>query len=135
MSASHHRPIATLRRLPRMMMVGLDRQGAVADRQSDECGGRSPAGGVGLDVGAGQPVAAVLPAEVVDGIAERIVLAAEPADRAAVINGLVAEVYATVGWRQGAGEDDAELVSLRRLVAEAQAHQGRMAAAGQVAGR
>ena len=48
-------------------------------------------------------VDAMLPAEVVDGIAERIVLSAEPGDRAAVINGLVAEMYATVAWRQGAG--------------------------------
>ena len=118
-----------------MMMVGLDRSGAVADGPADECGVGSPAGGVGLGLGAVQPVAAVLPAEVVDGIAERIVLSAEPADRAAVINGLVAEVYATVVWRQGAGADDPELVSLRRLVEEAQAHQGRMAAAGPAAGR
>jgi hypothetical protein len=80
-------------------------------------------------------VEAMVPAEVIDGIAERIVLSAERADRAAVISGLVAEMYATVAWRQEIGEDDAELVSLRRLVEEAQAHHCRMIAAGHRAGR
>jgi hypothetical protein len=76
-----------------------------------------------------------LPAEVIDGIAERIVLSAEPSDRAALISGLIAEMYATVAWRQGTEEDDAELVSLRCLVAEAQAHHCRMTAAGHPVGR
>ena len=80
-------------------------------------------------------VDAMLPAEVIDGIAERIVLAAEPSDRAAVIRGLIAEMYATVAWRQGTEEDDAELVSLRRLVDEAHAHHCRMSAAEHWAGR
>ena len=80
-------------------------------------------------------VDAVLPAEVIDGIAERIVLSAEPSARAAVISGLIAEVYATVAWRQGTQEDNAELVSLRRLVDEAQAHHCRMTTVVHAAGR
>jgi len=78
-------------------------------------------------------VNAVLPAEVIDGIAERIVLSAEPSDRAAVISGLVAEMYATVAWRQGTDEDDAELISLHRLVVEPEAHHCRMTTAGRCA--
>jgi len=79
-------------------------------------------------------VDALLPAAVIDGIAERIVLSAEPGDRAAVISGLVAEIYATVAWRQGT-DDDAELASLRRLVDEAQAHHCRMTATKPAAGQ
>lgn len=78
---------------------------------------------------------AVLPAEVIDRIAERIVLSEDPSDRAAVIRGLIDEVYATVAWRQGTEEDDAELVSLRGLVVEAQAHHCRMTTAVHPAGR
>ena len=134
MPASHHPHILTLSQRPPVTVAGFDRIGA-ADRRPDGSGGRSPASAVRHDLGADQPIAAMFPAEVIDGIAERIVLSAGPADRAAVISGLVAEVYATVVWRQGAGEDDAELVSLRRLVEEAQAHHCRMIAAGHALGR
>jgi hypothetical protein len=71
----------------------------------------------------------LLPGEVIDRIAELIVLPAEPGDRAAVISALVTEMYATLAWREGADRNAAELVSLRGFVVEAEAHQHRTTAA------
>ena len=72
---------------------------------------------------------AVLPAAALDGIADGIVLAAEPSARAAVIRDVIAEMYATVVWRQGNDPADPELISLLALVAEARAHHARMSTA------
>ena len=63
-----------------------------------------------------------LRAEVLDQLAELIVFAAGPAERASVIAALVAELSALVEWSQGAPADAGELAGARRLVAAAEAH-------------
>lgn len=64
-----------------------------------------------------------LPAELVDQIAELIVLAPGPAGRAAVIAAVITEMHALVAWTQPAAlPADDEIAGTGRMVAAADAH-------------
>jgi hypothetical protein len=67
-----------------------------------------------------------LSAELVDEITEILL---DPDTRPAAICRLVGAICETVEWLHGSGAADDEIVSLRRVVAEAQRHQERMVAA------
>ena len=69
-----------------------------------------------------------LSADVIDAVSEAVAAPPYPAARASVIADLVTEMYATVQWRLGDVNADAELASLQRVVAEVQAHRDRMSA-------
>ena len=66
------------------------------------------------------------PAEVMDAIAELIVLAPGSTERASVIAALVDELSALVGWCQGDPADAAELAGVRGIVTAAQEHRAEM---------
>lgn len=66
--------------------------------------------------------------DLLDAVAEAVILPHDPCARSAAICSLVREVYETMEWLHGVGVHNDELDSLRRVMTEAQAHQRRMSA-------
>jgi hypothetical protein len=71
----------------------------------------------------------LLPGEVMDALAEGAAAGADRVARAEALNSTVREIYETLAWRYADSDTDAdELASMRRVIAEAQAHLDRMRA-------
>jgi hypothetical protein len=70
-----------------------------------------------------------LRSELVDGLAEAVAAPLDPYARSTAICSLLGEVYETIEWLHGRDRENEELVSFRRVVAEARSHQGRMSEA------
>jgi hypothetical protein len=68
-----------------------------------------------------------LPAETLDGIADFLARASDAGSRAALVSALVLEIYDTAAWLANS-PGSPELVSMERVVAQAQAHHARMIA-------
>jgi hypothetical protein len=66
-----------------------------------------------------------LPAETLDGIADFLARASDAGSRAALVSALVFEIYDTAAWLANS-PGSRELVSMERVLAEAQAHHARM---------
>jgi hypothetical protein len=64
--------------------------------------------------------------EVIDGLTDAVASRTDPVARAAVLTGMLAEIVESVTWRCADTIDVGERDSLRRLVAEAEAHRQRM---------
>lgn len=62
----------------------------------------------------------------IDEISEAVASPPDAHARSAAICSLVREIYETMEWLHGPGSQNAELISLGRVVAEAQEHQRRM---------
>jgi hypothetical protein len=64
-----------------------------------------------------------------DALAEGAAAGADRVARAEALNSTVREIYETLAWRYADSDTDAdELASMRRVIAEAQAHLDRMRA-------
>jgi hypothetical protein len=64
--------------------------------------------------------------ELLDGIAEAVLLPPDAQARSAAIGFLIREMYECLDWLHSSATHEDELRSLRRVVVEAQQHQARM---------
>ena len=70
----------------------------------------------------------LLPGEVMDALADGAAAGADRVARAEAMNNTVREIFETLAWRYAENPDADELASMRRVIAEAQAHLDRMQA-------
>lgn len=70
----------------------------------------------------------LLTGEVIDALAEGSAAGADRVARANALHGTIREIFETLAWRYGENADADELVSMRRVIAEAEAHLSRMQA-------
>ncbi|GAA3697093.1 hypothetical protein GCM10022204_11290 [Microlunatus aurantiacus] len=75
-----------------------------------------------------------LPGEVIDALTDGVASPDDALARAQVVAGIVLEIVETVQWRCADRAGDTEIESLRRLLAEAQAHRDRMQTAHDLQG-